>query len=108
VIDSIAASDMIVSMEKIYSSTDVAQAIGCARVTVNHCAAKHGIGTHIGKVHVFDQADIDKIRALVSGNPGAREKPDSKYHGWRKRFPNRVKVAPVEAESEQPAAPAKE
>lgn len=62
--------------EPLYSSAEVAAAVGLSQVRVNAIALKHGLGARVGAHRVFTQADVEVIRARRSWW-GRRPEPPS-------------------------------
>jgi len=53
---------------KLYSIADIAKARGITRTSAYLLTRRHGKGTHMGKMIVFDQKDFDYLCSIPNWN----------------------------------------
>ena len=62
-------------MERTYTVYQAAALLGKAPVTVRQAARDHGIGQKPGRDHIFTEADIERLRAVIRPHRGRPRKP---------------------------------
>lgn len=63
-------------MDKLYSTPEAAAILGKAPSTIRQNARRHGIGTVVGRSRVFNEADLERLRAVPGpGQPRKHPKP---------------------------------
>jgi hypothetical protein len=55
---------------KLLTSADVAERCGCIPDTVTRVAKANGVGTVVGRVRIYSEADVRRLRELIQDGPG--------------------------------------
>jgi hypothetical protein len=85
-------------MSKLYTTGDVAQMLNRKQVSIAMNAVRHNIGQVIGKMRLFTEEDVEKLRGITSRGPGRPADPTAKYHKQHK-----TRKAPVPSPESAPA-----
>lgn len=74
------------------TTTEAVYLLGCDRSTITRLAKRHGIGSRVGPLHFFTDADIERLRGLIQPGPGNPRAAEQSARALAKRWGKRAKA----------------